>query len=211
MIGKVPRNYSNDFDRRKQRLDEIASHILPDVTTEDAGKIMKVSEDGAWTLGKDESPILPIVTSSDSGKFLQARSGKWALSGIKMPQNINFDKYYVKTKASNQSLVFEEYPFDIYRIMSNGKFRNEDGDALTYSEFLELEGDTKFYIINSPYGGIITKLYDVPKDDSLTGECYICLSFPYINSADGTPITKTYRATFDDNSLNNEVVFTLLS
>lgn len=58
MIGKVPRNYSNDFDRRKQKMDEITAHLLPDVTTEDAGKIMKVSEDGAWIIGSDENTII---------------------------------------------------------------------------------------------------------------------------------------------------------
>mgnify|MGYP006908811125 CR=1 FL=1 len=57
-MKKAPRNYSNDFDRRKQGLDYMEDHLLPDVTTDDAGKIIKVSEDGAWTLGDDENTII---------------------------------------------------------------------------------------------------------------------------------------------------------
>lgn len=58
MIKNVPRNYSNDLDRRRQGLDAIAENLLPDVETTDAGKIMKVGEDGKWHLGSDENTII---------------------------------------------------------------------------------------------------------------------------------------------------------
>lgn len=58
MIKNVPRNYSNDLDRRRQGLDAITENLLPDVETTDAGKIMKVGEDGKWHLGSDENTII---------------------------------------------------------------------------------------------------------------------------------------------------------
>lgn len=58
---KVPKNYDTTWNRRKQRIDEIEG--LPAVTSADAGKIMKVGEDGKWHLGSDENTI--IVANPD--------------------------------------------------------------------------------------------------------------------------------------------------
>lgn len=65
MIKKTPFNYSNDMDRRRQGLDAIVENLLPDVETTDAGKIMKVGEDGKWHLGSDENTI--IEANPDEG------------------------------------------------------------------------------------------------------------------------------------------------
>ena len=58
MIKKTPFNYTNDMDRRRQGLDALVDNLLPDVSTDDAGKIVKVSEAGKWTLGDDENTII---------------------------------------------------------------------------------------------------------------------------------------------------------
>lgn len=58
MIKKTPFNYSNDMDRRRQGLDAIVENLLPDVTSEDAGKIMKIDESGKWILADDENTII---------------------------------------------------------------------------------------------------------------------------------------------------------
>lgn len=58
MIKKTPFNYSNDMDRRRQGLDDLVENLLPDVSTDDAGKIIKVGEDGKWQLGDDENTII---------------------------------------------------------------------------------------------------------------------------------------------------------
>ena len=58
MIKKTPFNYSNDMDRRRQGLDDLVENLLPDVSTDDAGKIIKVGEDGKWKLGDDENTII---------------------------------------------------------------------------------------------------------------------------------------------------------
>lgn len=67
MIKKTPFNYSNDMDRRRQGLDAIVENLLPDVTTDDNGKIPKVI-DGKWHLGSDENTIIeanPEGTASE--------------------------------------------------------------------------------------------------------------------------------------------------
>lgn len=58
MIKKTPFNYSNDMDRRRQGLDDLVENLLPDVSTDDAGKIIKVGENGKWQLGDDENTII---------------------------------------------------------------------------------------------------------------------------------------------------------
>lgn len=52
---KPPKNYYNSLDRMKQDLD---TSTLPDVTTSDAGKVLKVSEAGGWELADDENTII---------------------------------------------------------------------------------------------------------------------------------------------------------
>ena len=76
-MKKAPRNYSQDLDRRRQGLDYVEDHLLPDVTTSDAGKIIKVSEDGAWALGDDENTIIeanPEGTASEDLENLKIGS-----------------------------------------------------------------------------------------------------------------------------------------
>ena len=83
MIKNVPRNYSNDLDRRRQGLDSIVENLLPDVDTSDAGKIMKVGEDGKWHLGSDENTIIeanPEGTASEDLENLKIGSTIYAVN-----------------------------------------------------------------------------------------------------------------------------------
>lgn len=77
------KNFSNTVDVTKLGIPKIESDIatlstkvLPDVTSEDNGSVLKVS-DGAWGVGSDNS--LPDVTSDDNGKLLQVVNGSWAV------------------------------------------------------------------------------------------------------------------------------------
>ena len=50
---KPPKNFYSNLDRRKQGLPEV-----PEASAADAGKIIKVGEDGAYELGADENTII---------------------------------------------------------------------------------------------------------------------------------------------------------
>jgi len=71
-MKKAPRNYSQDMDRRRQGLDAIVENLLPDVTTDDAGKIAKVGENGKWTLADDggvQTMTVAITYDSEQEKY----------------------------------------------------------------------------------------------------------------------------------------------
>lgn len=77
------KNYSNTVDLEKMGIPEMKKDIaaisektLPDVTSEDNGKVLKVSN-GAWGVGSDNS--LPAVSGDDNGKMLMVVSGAWAV------------------------------------------------------------------------------------------------------------------------------------
>lgn len=77
------KNFSNTVDVEKLGIPKIeadiadlSSKVLPDVTSEDNGKVLKVAE-GAWGVGNDNS--LPNVSSEDNGKVLKVSEGVWGV------------------------------------------------------------------------------------------------------------------------------------
>ena len=77
------KNFSNTVDVTKlgipkieAEIADLSSKVLPDVTSADNGKVLKVAE-GAWGVGTDNS--LPDVTSADNGKVLKVSDGEWGV------------------------------------------------------------------------------------------------------------------------------------
>lgn len=86
-MKKAPRNYSQDMDRRRQGMDYVEDHLLPDVSTDDAGKIMKVSDEGSWILGDDENTIIeanPEDTPTIDLNSLKIGSTTYSVKDAKM-------------------------------------------------------------------------------------------------------------------------------
>lgn len=86
-MKKAPRNYSQDMDRRRQGMDYVEDHLLPDVSTDDAGKIMKVSDEGSWILGDDENTIIeanPEDTPTIDLNSLKIGSTTYSVKDVKM-------------------------------------------------------------------------------------------------------------------------------
>ena len=52
---RAPKNFYNAVDKKKLGLDD---GLLPEVTTSDAGKVLKVTEGGKWDLADDENTII---------------------------------------------------------------------------------------------------------------------------------------------------------
>ena len=69
---KPPKNFYSNLDRRKQGLPEV-----PEASAADAGKIIKVGEDGAYELEPDSS--LPSVSVDNNGSILQVINGSWQI------------------------------------------------------------------------------------------------------------------------------------
>jgi len=61
----------------KEAMESIDSAVeLPKVTTNDNGKVLKVTS-GKWKKG-DDNDSLPVVTAADNGKVLKVVDGAWA-------------------------------------------------------------------------------------------------------------------------------------
>ena len=75
------RNYSNDFDRRRQGIDQISAKLnsIPDPTAEDEGKILKVSDEGSYELAEDAGTVLPVPGEFDEGKVVTVDEGSYVL------------------------------------------------------------------------------------------------------------------------------------
>lgn len=81
--GKLPEVTSDDNgkilkvkDGAWDKGENISGDKLPQVSSQDNGKVLKVVN-GEWNIDNDEGDRLPVVTSSDNGKVLTVKNGAW--------------------------------------------------------------------------------------------------------------------------------------
>lgn len=81
--GKLPEVTSDDNgkilkvkDGAWDKGEDISGDKLPQVSSQDNGKVLKVVQ-GEWNIDKDEGDRLPVVNSSDNGKILTVKNGGW--------------------------------------------------------------------------------------------------------------------------------------
>lgn len=75
-INKIPKNYYSDTNIRRDKINEIIDEVndiasIPSPSAADAGKVVKVSEEGEYELADDTGTVLPAPTIADSGKVVK--------------------------------------------------------------------------------------------------------------------------------------------
>lgn len=79
---------------------------LPTVTTEDAGDVLVVNEEGKWDKG-EASGGLPEVTTDDNGDILQVVNGAWEKAAPS--KDVVTIEATLETSGSNKWLSFSNY------------------------------------------------------------------------------------------------------
>ena len=75
-INKIPKNYYSDTNIRRDKINEIIDEVndiasIPSPSAADAGKVVKVSDEGEYELADDAGTVLPTPTIADSGKVIK--------------------------------------------------------------------------------------------------------------------------------------------
>jgi len=93
---------------------------LPTVTTEDAGDVLVVNDEGKWDKG-EAGGGLPEVTTDDNGDILQVVNGAWA----KAEPGVGIAVYTGQTETSGNYITVtldnNKKNRDIYNDVSSGK------------------------------------------------------------------------------------------
>lgn len=114
---------------------------LPDVTSEDAGKVLRVNDEGNWA--KDDLPSeLPAVTSDDNGKVLMVSEGNWGKNDL--PNNSNIVMYEVKLASGGSGLELKNATIgDLKNDFDAGKIiilKNTSGHAYSDGDMYYCSG-----------------------------------------------------------------------
>lgn len=112
-IKKGARAYYADTDYRRDGTFEAYSKIdgIPTPTTEDAGKILKVDENGEFDLADDAGTVLPVPTAADSGKVVKVGSDGYELGNVpnELPAYSSADEgKFLGVDAQGQLGFFEQ-------------------------------------------------------------------------------------------------------
>ena len=156
-MKKAPRNYSQDLDRRRQGLDQIVEKLdsIPDPTTEDAGKVLKVDNEGKLQLLDDTSTMVPMIVNisinPDSQSSLDYYIADETHANIKTALNsgrnvfVKYDDRYYAYTGTDKAAAFERISFTFIQADSSAQLNaktftiNED-ERIVYSEHDITEG-----------------------------------------------------------------------
>lgn len=143
-MKKAPRNYSQDLDRRRQGLDSIVGKLnsIPDPTTDDEGKVLKVDEEGSYALLPDggSQVMTAVITYADSEYFCD-KTHEQIVAAIKGGSTVlaTYDgRTYVYagsgTDAAGSPVYFSYLQADSESQMIGKVFEIDEDDEITYSQ-----------------------------------------------------------------------------
>lgn len=105
--GKLPEVTSDDNgkilkvkDGAWDKGEDVSGDKLPQVSSQDNGKVLKVVQ-GEWNIDEDEGDRLPVITPSDNDKILTAYGGEWVPKTNPLPDARNYEAGSVLTVRNN--------------------------------------------------------------------------------------------------------------
>jgi len=208
MIKKTPFNYSNDMDRRRQGLDAIVENLLPDVTTDDAGKIAKVGEDGKWTLadGSAQTMTVAITYDSEQDEYSADKTHSEIIAAIAAGVIVmaTYNNRTFVYAGKNQPAAFDAVYFSYLQADSDNQFIGkifeiDEDDRITYSEHDLNNENVLPAVTSSDNGKVLTVINGVwaPhffNDAALLWESSEVVSGEYVSNSDGHIITDSTGA-----------------
>lgn len=214
-INKIPKNYYSDTNIRRDKINEIIDEVndiasIPSPSAEDAGKIVKVSEEGEYELADDAGTVLPTPAVADAGKVVKVSDeGSYELAddeGTVLPTPTAADAGKVLGVDSNGAWELDNIPSELPTVTSadSGKVLTVDSQGVWTVD--NIQGNKKIY---SLIPSSTDNFYDFPSgitgadiyDEFLSGKD---IELRIIHNTFGTVIVKP--ATY----INNAIFFSAL-
>lgn len=160
MIKKTPFNYSNDMDRRRQGLDNIVGKLnsIPDPTSDDEGKVLKVNEQGKYSLLPDGgAQTMTVTISYDSEQ-----------------DEYSADKTHAQITAAIAAGIIVNAAYDgrTYVFAGSGK---ESAGSPIYFSYLQADSEDQ----------MLGKVFEIDEDERIVySEHDIAEELPVVTSSD---------------------------
>lgn len=150
-MKRAPRNYSQDMDRRRQGLDAIVGKLdsIPDPTTDDEGKVLKVDDEGKYTLLPDGgAAIVTAAITYAEGEYSCDKTHTQIVSAINAGTTV-FATYDGRTyvyggtgkESAGSPLYFSYIQADSESQMIEKVFEIDEDNEITFSQH-DINNDT---------------------------------------------------------------------